>query len=158
MMKRTISALVLTAFVGQVALLAVGGDKALYVGGTVAGLKEKSEGKLDTTNETAAVFTVKKMDALSIPYAAITELEYGQKAGRRVGMAIMISPLALFSKKRNHFLTVSYKDGTGKEQAAVFELGKDIVRTTLKVMETRSGRDIQYQDDEARKSIGGGNK
>lgn len=158
-MRRTISALVLTVFVGHaVVLLAVGGDKALYVGGTVAGLKEKSEGKLDTTNETAAVFSVKKANVLSIPYAGITELEYGQKAGRRVGMAIMISPLALFSKKRNHFLTVSYKDVAGKDQAAVFELGKDIVRTTLKVMETRSGRDIQYQDDEARKSICGGKK
>ena len=31
----------------------------------------------------------------------------------------MVSPLALFSKKRNHFLTVTYKDNAGKEQAAV---------------------------------------
>jgi hypothetical protein len=30
------------------------------------------------------------------------------------------------------------------------------VRTTMKVLETRSGKDIQYQDDEARKSMGGG--
>ncbi|HMF62006.1 MAG TPA: hypothetical protein VK595_16610, partial [Vicinamibacterales bacterium] len=103
-------------------------------------------------------FTTKKLEPLSIPYAGITELEYGQKAGRRVGMAIMIGPLALFSKKRNHFLTVSYKDAAGKDQAAVFELGKDIVRTTLKVMETRSGKEIQFQDDDARKSIGGGKK
>jgi hypothetical protein len=122
------------------------------------GLKEKAEGTFDTTNEEAAVFTAKNSSPLRIPYAGVTELEYGQKAGRRVGMAIMISPLALFSKKRNHFLTVSYKDATGKDQAAVFELGKDIVRTTLKVMETRSGKDIQFQDDDARKSIGGGKK
>ena len=68
----------------------------------------------------------------------------------------MVSPLALFSKKRNHFLTVTYKDNAGKEQAAVFELGKDIVRTAVKVMETRSGKDVQYQDEDARKSLGGG--
>ena len=30
------------------------------------------------------------------------------------------------------------------------------VRTTLKVVETRSGKDIQYQDEEARKQMGGG--
>jgi hypothetical protein len=71
-------------------------------------------------------------------------------------VAVLISPLALFSKKRNHYLTISYTDEKGKDQAAVFELGKDIVRTTLKVIETRSGKDIQFQDDDARKSIGGG--
>lgn len=89
-------------------------------------------------------------------YAAIEELEYGQKAGRRVAMAVLVSPWALFSKKRNHYLTVTYQDQTGKEQAAVFELGKDIVRTTLKIIETRSGKEIHYQDEDARKSgIGG---
>jgi hypothetical protein len=95
---------------------------------------------------------------VTIPYAAITDLEYGQKAGRRVGVAIMVSPLALFSKKRKHYLTLGYKDANGKDQAAVFELGKDIVRTTLKIIETRSGKEIQYQDEEARKSGIGGAK
>lgn len=91
-----------------------------------------------------------------IPYAAIESLEYGQKAGRRVGIAITMSPLALFSKKRNHYLTISFKDAAGKDQAAVLELGKDIVRTTLTVVQARSGKDVEYQDDEARKSGMGG--
>ena len=68
----------------------------------------------------------------------------------------MISPLALFSKKRNHYLTVAYKDQAGADQAAVFELGKDIVRTTLTVLEVRSKKQIEYQDEEARKALGGG--
>ena len=67
-----------------------------------------------------------------------------------------VPDLALFSKKRNHFLTVTYKDAASKEQAAVFELGKDIVRTSVKVVEVRSGKEVQYQDDDARKSLGGG--
>lgn len=139
-------------------LLAVGGNKAQYIGGTVAGLKDKAEGRIATTAEDAMTFTPDKRDmtALSIPYANITELEYGQKAGRRVAVGILISPWALFSKKRNHYLTISYKDATGKEQAAVFELGKEIVRTTVKVLETRSGKDVIFQDEEARKSLGGG--
>ena len=83
-------------------------------------------------------------------------MEYGQKAGRRVAVAVMVSPLALFSKKRNHYLTITYKDKAGMEQAGVFELGKDIVRTTLAVLELRSKKQIEYQDDEARKSLGGG--
>jgi hypothetical protein len=85
----------------------------------------------------------------------MNSLEYGQKAGRRVGLAIAVSPLALLSKKRKHFLTVNYLDDTEKQQAVVLELGKDIVRTTLATLEARSGRKIEYQDEEARKSSKG---
>lgn len=142
----------------SVSLAAVGGNKAQYMGGTVAGLKEKVEGRFNTAAEDVVTFTPDKKDQapLAIPYKAITELEYGQKAGRRVAVGILISPWALFSKKRNHYLTVTYNDAAGKEQAAVFELGKDIVRTTVKILETRSGKDVVYQDEDARKSLGGG--
>jgi hypothetical protein len=34
----------------------------------------------------------------------------------------------------------------------VFELGKDVVRTTLTVLETRTGKKIEYQDEESRKA------
>ena len=89
---------------------------------------------------------------LKIPYDRVNDLEYGQKAGRRLGVAIMVTPLALFSKKRKHYLTVGYQDDNDKQQAAVFELGKDIVRVTLASLEARTGRKIEYQDEEARKS------
>jgi hypothetical protein len=118
---------------------------------------------LDTKNENAIVFSATakhfKGQTLSIPYKDIIDLEYGQKAGRRIGAAvgttILLGPLgllALFSKKRNHFLTVGFKDADGKDQVAVLELGKDIVRTTIPIVETRSGKKVTYQDDEARKS------
>lgn len=135
------------------ALLAVDGDKAMYVGGTVD-IKKEMEGTFDTANEKALTFAYKRL-SWSLPYDQIVELEYGQKAGRRVAVGVLISPFALFSKKRNHYLTISFKDLEGKEQAVVFELGKDIVRTTLKVLQVRSGKEIHFQDEEARKSIGG---
>src|SRR4051794_4595592 len=155
-MTKRIAIVVVAAVMCQVSAYAVDGNKAAYIGGTIPDLKEKAEGRLETTNATTLTFSANKQPALTIPYTSISELEYGQKAGRRIGVAIMISPLALFSKKRNHYLTISYKDDAGKDQAAVFELGKDVVRTTLKIIETRSGKEIQYQDDEARKSLGGG--
>jgi hypothetical protein len=155
---KRVTVVILLAVVCLPALMfAVGSRDALYVGGTVAGLSEKSEGRFDMTDEDVLRFMPRETGGpVAIQYAKITELEYGQKAGRRVAVAVLISPLALFSKKRNHYLTISYTDEKGKDQAAVFELGKDIVRTTLKVIETRSGKDIQFQDDDARKSIGGG--
>jgi len=154
-MKRIPAALLLVALAAPV-LQAVGGDKAAYMGGTLEGIKEKAEGVLSTANPTRAVFTVKKSAPVEIPYASIESLEYGQKAGRRVAVAVLVSPLALFSKKRNHYLTVTYKDAAGADQAAVFELGKDVVRTTLTVLELRSKKKVEFQDEEARKSLGGG--
>lgn len=153
-MNRFITTAALLLLIGT-SIYAVDGDKAAYVGGTVAGVKEKVEGKLSTESETELAFVTKQV-RFTIPYAAIDSIEYGQKAGRRVGVAIAVSPVALLSKKRNHFLTIGYKDPDGKEQAAVFELGKDIVRTTLKIMEVRTNHKIEFQDEEAKKQYGGG--
>lgn len=44
-------------------------------------------------------------------------------------------------------------DKNGKEQAGVFELGKDIVRTTLTVLQVRTGKEVEYQDNEACKQF-----
>ena len=141
-------------------LFAVDGDKAAYVGGTFApyaGLDDV-EGPLLTADPHALTLAPKHRDALVIPWSAILDLEYGQKAGRRVGLAVglaLVNPIGLatlFSKKRKHYVTIGYTDASGAEQVAVIELGKDIVRTTLAVVETRSGKAITYQDDEARKA------
>jgi hypothetical protein len=145
---------------------AVDSKGAAYFGGTVTAFgsaKEPVEGTLDTTNLDQLTFksTDKKFSGttFSIPYSKVVDLEYGQKAGRRVGTAvattILLGPiglLSLFSKKRKHYLTVGFKDEADKDQVAVIELGKDIVRATLPIVETRSGKTIEYQDEEAKKS------
>ena len=128
---------------------AVGKDKAMYMGGTLVGVQEKAEGRVNTTSASVFRFDAGKKGTVSIPYEGVTGLEYGQKAGRRVAVAVLVSPWALFSKKRNHYLTITYTDSAGKEQAGVFELGKDIVRTTLKILEVRTGKEIEFQDEEA---------
>jgi hypothetical protein len=158
-MRLTVAIALIVLVSLQSILTAVDGKKAQYIGGTISGLPENAEGRLDTSSETTLTFSPDKKGTapLAIPYNQITSIEYGQKAGRRVAVAVLISPLALFSKKRKHFLTVSYSDANGKEQAAVLELGKDIIRTTLTIVETRSGKAIEYQDDEARKAGRGGN-
>lgn len=128
--------------------------KAAYVGGTVKGLKENTEGVMSTSDEKVLVFRYNKTQ-FNIPYDQVDSLEYGQKAGRRVGLAIAVTPVALLSKKRRHYLTVNYTDADNKQQAAVFELGKDIVRVTISSLEARTGRKIEYQDEEARESSKG---
>jgi hypothetical protein len=83
----------------------VGSHNAMFVGGTVTTIKAGSEGKVSTDDEKIYVFTYKE-GSLSIPYDRVEALEYGQKAGRRIGLAIAISPWLLLSKKRSHFLTL----------------------------------------------------
>lgn len=89
---------------------------------------------------------------LRVRYESINALEYGQKAGRRLGLAIALSPVFLPSKKRKHFLTINFVDSGERQQVAVFELGKKVVRTTLAGLEARTGLRIEYQDEEARNS------
>ncbi len=149
---RAVSAgLVFLVFAEATLVAGIGSKTTMYVGGTVASLQPATEGTSSTADENVFVFTYKG-GKLQIHYDRINVLEYGQKAGRRLGLAIAVSPIALFSKKRKHFLTINYKDETDRQQAAVFELGKDVVRVTLATLEARTGNKIEYQDEEARKS------
>jgi hypothetical protein len=166
-MKRTIALCVIIGLLmPSIALAGLGSNKAAYQGGTTKdkdfpGVKDAKEGDFVTSDENQLRFEYKlnKINrTYAIPYKQFIDIEYGQKAGRRVGAAvataILISPLGLFmlfSKKRKHFVTIGYTDDAGKEQVAIFELGKDIVRTTLPILEARSGKKIFYQDEEAKK-------
>jgi hypothetical protein len=51
---------------------------------------------------------------------------------------------------------VNYKDPAAKEQSVVFEFDKDDIRPALAIFKARSGKDITFTDDEARKQMGGG--
>ena len=89
----------------------LGSKKTMYVGGTVTSIKEGDEGTSSTRDEKVFEFDYKD-GKLTIPYERINDLEYGQKAGRRLGLAIAINPLLFFSKKRKHFLTVGFQRRT----------------------------------------------
>jgi hypothetical protein len=88
-----------------------------------------------------------------VPYAGIESIEYGQKAGRRVGAAVVVSPLFLLSKKRKHYVTVGFTDTTGTRQGAVFEIAKGDVHSFVKTLSTRSGKDVEYESEDARKNL-----
>lgn len=167
-MKNSILMIVcLTLILNSLVFAGVGATKAAYMGGSTKekdfpGLKKEVEGTLNTGDETALKFSYKLKNQpgeYSIPYNKIIDIEYGQKAGRRVGAAVgttlLLGPiglLLLMSKKRKHYVTIGYKDENEKDQVAVFELGKDIIRTTLPILESRSGKKIEYQDESARKA------
>lgn len=128
---------------------AVRGGKAMYVGGTAA-LDPNTQGAMELTDAGSLTFVAKK-GRIEIPYSAVSSLEYGQKAGRRVGVAVAISPFALLSKKRKHYLTVAYQGADGASQGAVFELAKGVVGAVVKTLEVKSGKSVEFESEEARK-------
>ena len=135
------------------AFAGIGPHDAAYMGGTISAIPDRTEGKPVTADQDFQ-FQYKKGN-LSIPYSEIDSLEYGQKAGRRVGLAVAVNPFFLFSHKRRHYLTIGWTDADKKQQAAVLELGKSVIGPTIRTLEAKSGKKVEYQDEEARKSAKG---
>ena len=155
MRKLTTLLILISLLVPPGLLAAVRGKSAMYVGGTISSIAEKTKGKLDL-EEKEFVFSDKDKKAafkLAIPYDKIDSLEYGQKAGRRVGVALVVNPLFIFSKKRKHYVTIGFMDEQGKKQGAVFELAKGIVKETLTTLEQKSGKKVEYESEDARKHV-----
>ena len=126
------------------------GVKAQFMGGTLAGVSAKSSARLDLTGAEALAFRSGQTE-LRIPFQKINTLEYGQTVSRRYAAAVLISPVLLLSKARKHFVTIEYLDSAGRQQALVFRVEKGDIRWVLASLEARTGRRVDYQDDEARK-------
>ena len=127
------------------------GSRVLYVGGTVAGIQQKSGARIELTQDDALRFTASGA-TLRIPWKELNTLEYGMRVSRRYLEAVLISPLFLASKRRTHYLTIGYTDDNGKQQAMVLQVNKEEIRPLLVSLEARTGLRVEFQDEEARKA------
>jgi hypothetical protein len=127
------------------------GAKAQVVGGTPADIPIKSSVRLDLTNNSELVLRFGKSE-LRVPYEKVNTLEYGQNVSRRYAAAVLISPMLLLSKSHKHFVTLGYVDSEGKQQALVLRIDKGDIRAVLTGLEARTGRRVEFQDNEARKA------
>ena len=127
------------------------GGHAEYVGGTITQIPAGCRGIMQAIDEQYFVFYSGKA-SWRVPYQKINLVEYGEKVDRRYIAAVLISPLFLLAKKRQHFLTVGYSDDDDRQQAMIFKVSKDDIRAMLVSLEARTGRKVEFQDDDARKS------
>ena len=127
------------------------GSRVQYVGGTVPGMRNKTTARIDLLQDDALTLKAGG-NSFVIPYSDVNTLEYGLRVSRRYVEAVLISPLFLAAKKRTHFLTIGYTDKDGRQQAMVLQVGGDEIRPLLVSLEARTGRRVEYQDDEARKA------
>ena len=121
------------------------------VGGTAGGIPVKGNVRLDLSQNAALVVRSAKSE-IRVAYQRVNTLEYGQTVSRRYAAAVLISPMLLLSKSHKHFVTVGYLDDDGRQQALVLRVDKGDIRAVLTGLEARTGRRVEYQDDEARKA------
>jgi hypothetical protein len=143
--------LLAAAVLAAVLAFAGEGGRADYVGGTLATVPSGTGGRILATDDDHFRFEAGR-NSIRVPWDRVNLLEYGMKVNRRYAMAVLISPMFLLSKSRRHYVTVGYTDDNGRQQAMVFQVAKNDVRSTLVALEARSGRRVQFQDEEARKA------
>lgn len=148
-MKRLASAIVLAALP---CFVFAGADSVEFQGGTLP-LQNGAKLTVNLADPAAAVFTGKGQ-TVRILWAGIKTIEYGQTASRRVTAAILLSPIALFSKSRKHYVSVEWTDEQGQAQAASFRADKDNFRSILSALRAKSGIDVNCGDPEAAKYFG----
>jgi hypothetical protein len=122
-----------------------------YVGGTASQLAAGLQGSIALADDRYLAFYAGKFQ-MRVAYERVNLIEYGQQVDRRLALALVISPVFLLSKSRKHFLTIGYSGDDGKQQALVFRVDKNSIRSTLAALEARTGQKIQYQDEQARKA------
>ena len=130
-------------------------SRAACVGGTVPEVVAGDGGSLDVGDERYLAFFARKKQ-YRVAYDRIRLLEYGQSVNRRLLMGAVISPMFLLAKSRKHFLSIGFQDENGRDQALVFQVDKQDIRALLLSLEVRTGRKVEYQDEEARKAGRGG--
>ena len=159
MYKQFTAAVLSVAIFTTSAQAGISTDKVAYRGGSVTTLKQGDERKFALDGDSFRIFA--GGHTVAIPYEKIQTIEYGQKAGRRIGaavaMSVLVTPLGLLmlaSKKRKHIVTLTWQDANGRNEGGVFEFGKNAIRGALAALEARSGRQVEYESEDARKNIG----
>ena len=127
------------------------GQRVRYKGGTVIGMAAGSAARIVVLHDEVLEFRAGDR-TIRIPWKDISTLEYGMRVSRRYMEAVLLSPVFLAAKRRTHYLTIGYTDADSRPQAMVLEVGKDSIRPLLVSLEAKSGKRIEYQDEEARKA------
>jgi hypothetical protein len=112
---------------------AVEDGQVMYAGGTVAGLKEGSIGKLDTKSLDSLTFESAGR-TIVIPYARIDSYEYSHPVARHLGVLPAIAVGMVKKRQRRHFFRISYRDEAGNLRVALFEVPKQMPPVLLAVL------------------------
>jgi hypothetical protein len=140
-MRAMLTVLLILSLAVPTSASSIEGTQVMYVGGTVSNLKEGTLGRLDTTVSQALVFE-QDLNRVEIPYASIQRFQYTQRLARRLGVAATVAVVMVKRRQRRHMVEVYFRDPTGVNQVAVFELSKDRANLVVSVLNARVPRQM----------------
>jgi hypothetical protein len=154
--KRACAAVVLMACAplnGPLRAAQAVGARAYLTGTTLSEFPAKCAVRVDMTGDRELLFVTHSL-TLHVPYDKVNALEYGQHVGERILAAVLISPLVVLGKSRKHFVSLGYVDANGRQQVLFMQVNKADLRALLAELEGKTGRRVEYTDDEARRGRG----
>jgi hypothetical protein len=132
-----LAALVTLSLAAPALAAGVEGTAVMYVGGTVPNVTEGQIGRLDTTVDRSLVFEYGS-SRVEIPYASMQRYQYTQRLARRLGVAPTIAVGIVKRRQRRHIVEVYFRDASGVNQVAVFEVSKDRAAPVVAVLNARA--------------------
>ena len=145
-MKKLIAILLLVILI-PMASGAVEDGNVVYAGGTVAGLKDGSIGKLNTSSTSSLMFDSAGV-SLVIQYAKIDSYEYTHPLARHLGVLPAMAVGMVKNRQRRHFFRISYRDDAGDLRVAIFEVPKQMPPVLLAILKTEAPHSCKPTEDE----------
>ena len=142
-MKRLATSLCLFVAISLPAI-AVEDGQVMYSGGTPAGIKIGTIGRLDTSSQTALAFECPG-NKLSIPYVAIDSYECSREVKRHLGVLPAIAIGLVKQRQRRHFFRISYHDEQNSPQVAIFEVSKHMPLALKAILQSRAPQGCKVQ-------------
>ena len=137
-MKRLIAAGMCAAMlVAGVGAHAAEGADVTYLGGTTAGIKEGSAGKLDMTVANELKFHTGAVE-LGVPYEQMTRVEYREQNRFRLGVAGSILVGMLKAREKVHTVTITWADDKETAHVATLEMPQERARALLDVLKAKT--------------------
>ncbi len=133
-MKRTLCTGLLLVI--PFAARAVESGQVLYVGGSVANMKDGTLGKFDTGSKDEIVF-VYSAGKFTIPFASLDSYESSDRVARHLGVLPAVAVGLVRRRQRRHFFEFHYRDENHVAQVAIFEVPKDLPQTLLAILQAR---------------------
>lgn len=136
-MRRTVAVVLVLVILSASNAFGVTGSEVMYVGGSVTSLKPGDLGTFDTKPAQDLEF-VSNGKRLSIAYDKIRKIQYHKEVAHHLGVAAAIAVALIKKRERKHFITLTYANETGEQQAAVFEVSKSAPQPLLAILAARA--------------------
>jgi hypothetical protein len=125
---------------------------AMYVQGRVKELPDKKPGKLDVADATVLQFTWDK-GSWKVPFAQIRTVYVALSRRSAMGEAFGLPGAAIAeAKTRKLLLSLTLTDDSGNNRNCVFFIRGAASPQFWKTLESRTGRDVIFESEEARKA------